>query len=220
MIFFSYFSVFAQETCKYSAQIEQCKTATNPRTISEFICPEDNTNLSKVIPQIILDIEFKKIDTEAELYIDFLERNKDFYFWPKAKKTYPEAIDDIWQKFELNWYFWKKYMNWCLPNAGTSIVQESLSCSEWAFDIASISNFFNETLCFQMVTTKLEMYRDVSFQVLKLNKNQIQKDTYKTVMQDQRWKYDRLIDIINLNLSFIERIWARLPYFVKDAFGS
>jgi hypothetical protein len=72
-------------------------------------------------------------------------------------------------------------------------------------------------LCENLVATKLDIYKQVSFDVLKLNKSQIKNDTYKSVMQDQRGKYDRLIDLININLNFIERIWARVPYLVKDA---
>jgi hypothetical protein len=72
-------------------------------------------------------------------------------------------------------------------------------------------------LCENLVATKLDIYKQVSFDVLKLNKSQIKNDTYKSVMQDQRGKYDRLIDLINVNLNFIERIWARVPYLVKDA---
>ncbi len=114
-------------------------------------------------------------------------------------------------------YFGKKYLSWCQAKSPKSIISESLKCANGAFNMNNISSFFNETTCTNLVQTKLEIYKEVSFQILKLNKNQIKKDTYKTVMQDQRGKYDRLIDMINVNLSFIEKIWARVPYLVKDA---
>ena len=219
-ILFHIFPTQAENNCKYQSQIDTCKSSTNPLEITEFVCPTENQNDAKVVPQVILDIEFQKIDREVEMYIDFLEKNKDVYFWPRAQKTYPEAIDDIVSKFEMEWYFGKRYTQWCLTNnpEKPSILWESLKCLWWVANIQNISSFFNQTTCTQLVATKLDIYRDVSFQVLKLNKSQIQKDTYTTVMQDQRGKYDRLIDMINLNLSFIERIWARVPYFVKDTY--
>lgn len=217
VFFFSFFpSVFAAEKCNYLEEIDLCLTAENPRSVEEVICPTSK-EYGSIVTQVVLDTEFKKIDEEVAIYIEFLEKNKNYYFGPQAKKTYPEAVDDIWNKFDTQGYFGKKYLSWCQAKSPKSIVSESLKCAEGKFNMNNISNFFNETTCTNLVKTKLEIYKEVSFQILKLNKNQIKKDTYKTVMQDQRGKYDRLIDMINVNLSFIEKIWARVPYLVKDA---
>jgi len=79
-ILFHIFPTQAENTCKYQSQIDTCKSSTNPLEITEFVCPTENQNDAKVVPQVILDIEFQKIDREVEMYIDFLEKNKDVYF--------------------------------------------------------------------------------------------------------------------------------------------
>jgi hypothetical protein len=37
-------------------------------------------NTFAVVSQVILDVEFRKIDREVEMYIEFLEKNKNYYF--------------------------------------------------------------------------------------------------------------------------------------------
>lgn len=222
ILLLSFFStVSASSQCNYSSEVSECLWALNPREIEDFVCTSVNReNTFAVVSQVILDVEFRKIDREVEMYIEFLEKNKNYYFWPNAKKTYVEAVDDIYEKFDTLWYFGRRYNAWCspkLPDWQSAIVQETLACMDGKTPAWEIKDFFNNSLCENLVATKLDIYKQVSFDVLKLNKSQIKNDTYKSVMQDQRGKYDRLIDLINVNLNFIERIWARVPYLVKDA---
>lgn len=214
-------SAFAANQCNYTNEVSECLGTLNPREIEDFICTSVNReNKFEVVSQVILDVEFKKIDREVEMYIEFLEKNKNYYFWPNAQKTYVEAVDDIYDKFDTLGYFGRRYNAWCspkLPDGQSAIVQETLACMKGQSPAWEIKDFFNNSLCENLVATKLDIYKQVAFDVLKLNKAQIKNDTYKSVMQDQRGKYDRLIDLINVNLNFIERIWARVPYLVKDA---
>jgi len=48
--------------------------------------------------------------------------------------------------------------------------------------------------------TKLEIYKQVTYDILKLNKNQVKKDEIKKYTQSQRTKYDKLLDIIMINI--------------------
>jgi len=48
--------------------------------------------------------------------------------------------------------------------------------------------------------TKLEVFKTVSYDILKLNKRQIDKDEKKKNTQKRRKKYDKLLEIITVNI--------------------
>lgn len=126
--------VFAEETwmCPakgaYSGQICQCLEARRPggagaKSITDFVCPEPVLGEQDVAYRVILDIEFRKIDKEAEAKLkemqartgkDFVQMDTDIANW--FDSTSEDAI------------FHKKYSETC-ANLGdpTNIFGQAVS---------------------------------------------------------------------------------------------
>lgn len=66
-----------------------------------------------------------------------------------------------------------------------------------------------------MYKDKLRIYENVAINVLKLNKLSIRKDNKKTYQQENRWNYEKLIDLVNINIWYMERIWKKWPSKTK-----
>lgn len=225
IVLFSIFPSFAfwegrvLESCEYYWKYKECLEANQNwknREITDFIC-RDSKNPFDIIFQIALDEEFRKIDKLAEQNILDLEKNKDKYFWPNAKSNILEAVDEIEREYSIYGDIWKAYNNACLPKNEDSIFKKTFSCFEnWIPSEAPIDVLDNST-CTNLAWTKLRIYKQVSFDLLKINKVQVRADSKKELTQDQRKKYDSLIDLFMNNLNYLERIWKRWPSKTKDA---
>ena len=79
------------------------------------------------------------------------------------------------------------------------------------------SDYFDEQNCQRLVQTKLEVYKQVSYDILKLNKSEVLNNSTTLVTQDQRTKYDSIIDLFMINLWYLERIWKKWPSKTKNA---
>jgi len=212
-IFISIFSFFNLnnvfwEWCEYKSQIDQCMATQNNSTqksIEDFVCV--SWNKATVAYQIILDMKFKDIDDKMDLYLEKLEKNKNVYFWVWAKKNYIDWINDIHDKSKE---FKIEYNKLCTD----IILNEALLCSEEGkVPIKESIKYFNNnwTPCTNLVDKKISIFEDVAFGVLMLNKQQIKADEKKTYDQWQRTNYDHLLDIMMINIWYIERIWQKWP---------
>jgi hypothetical protein len=210
LIIFSLFfstSVFAN-WCSYKSQIDQCNTANKnwtTKSIEDFVCIT-GTN-EQVAYQVILDWEFKKLDKQMDKFIEDLEEYKNVYFWRNRQKTYIDWINDIHSKRD---YFYKEYKKLCWIN----IIEQSIACmNDWRTSIQNAKQFFSNkwTPCEELINKKLEIYDDIAFSVLMFNKQQIKEDDKKTYDQWQRRNYNKLIDIMMINLWYLERIWQKWP---------
>jgi len=211
---FSFFNtnIAFWELCKYSWQINECNSANikwNTKSIDDFVCivwtKEDVTY------QVVLDEEFKKIDKEMDKYIENLEKNKNLYFWKSKKRTYIDWVNDIHKNSA---YFTEKYTNVCWE----PLIENVISCMPWwKTSIPSAENFFLNkwSLCKRLIEKKMEIYNQIAFSVLMLNKQQINADEKKIYDQWQRRNYDKLLDIMMINLWYIERIWQKTPFFTS-----
>lgn len=206
------------KSCSYSSQIEKCitenwkKATIWPKWIEDFLCivwtPE------KITYQIVLDEEFKKVDKKMDLYIEELEKNKNIYFGVNKQKTYIEWVNDIIQKSKD---FSREY-NWLCSN---TIIEETLSCmKDKTISIQNTKDFISNNwgACTLMIDKKIEIFRDVSFSILMLNKQQVKLDEKKLYDQWQRSNYDNLLDIMNINLSYIERIIKKTVSFISNTY--
>ena len=205
--------VFAKwETCKYTSEIEKCMSAQNwwEKAIEDFVCV--TWNREKVSYQIILDMEFKKIDDDMDKYLENLEKNKNTYFGLWATKNYIDWINDIsdaWDRFKND------YKKLCTD----IILNQAIICSDKeniknkSVPIKEAIKYFNNwgTPCATLVDKKISIFNDVAFWVLMLNKLQIKADEKKTYDQWQRSNYDHLLDIMMINIWYIERIWQKWP---------
>ncbi len=194
-------------SCEYKWKIDQCIEAQNwnTKSIEDFVCI--TWNKEEITYQVILDMEFKKIDKKMDKYMENLENNKSTYFWVWASKTYIDAVNDIhdiWNQFKADFF----------ELCSDTIITKVLSCSaskkttivEW------LKYFLYEwSSCKKLAEKKVSIFKDVSFSVLMLNKMQISADDKKLYDQWQRSNYDHLLDIMMINLWYIERIWQKWP---------
>ena len=191
--------------CSYAGKFQQCiQVQPNGRSIQDFICIDRAGEWQEVLAQIILDEKFKEIDNEIETYIEKLEQSKEEYFWSEASRSFLDAIDDIQDGFPKEWYYWRKYEQLCHG----WILSELLKCvgkitntqaSEFLWGTTTVS-------CMTLMETKLSLYKQVSYDILKLNKIQVRKDERKQYVQQERTKYDRLLDMMRNIIGYMERI--------------
>lgn len=207
LLSFFWFTNFVY-SCEYKWKIDQCNSANliaKEKGIDDFTCitwtPE------QVTYQVVLDLEFKKVDEKMDEYIEKLEKNKNIYFWKNRKKTYIEWINDIENK---SLEFRKQYDNIC-----ENIINKKVSecSSDNKISIKNAKNFFSNewTPCSDLTNQKLEIFDDITFGILMLNKKQINADEKKLYDQVQRRNYNMLLDIMMINLWYIERIWQKWP---------
>jgi len=109
-------------------------------------------------------------------------------------------------------------MELCTVANEKSVVNKAIKClTNQYLPIDEVNSYFVETDCRKLVITKLEINKQVSYDILKLNKHQVRNDNKKLFRQDQRTKYDKLLEAIMVNLGFLERIWKKWPSKTKDA---
>jgi len=211
--FFLQTSYSDEETCMYTAKIKQCVGANEnwtSRSIEEFPCIE--WTKEEIAYQVILDEKFSIVDDNVNIYLIALENNKSKYFWPDAESNYIEAVDEIESKFSIYWEFWKQYNNFCW----IEIIKEYQSCNKWETSITKSSKFFDKSTCMLLAETKLHIYRQVSYDILMLNKLRVREDSAKEHLQQERIKYDELLDSMMINSWYMERISKKWPSKLKN----
>jgi len=200
------------ESCKYISEIQRCKEANKnwtTKSIEDFVCIVwDGDDIAY---QVVLDKEFKKIDNDIDKYLFDLEKYKNLYFWINKSKTYIDGVDDI---FLAKKYFHKEYNEVC----NEKLVYEVASCHIW--DKTTIRNakrnFSDWIDCRLLINTKLEIFEDVAFNILMMNKAWVRADEKKLYDQVQRTNYDNLLDIMNVNIWYLERIWQKTPTLTRN----
>lgn len=222
ILFFLLFSLFyyqAQaEECNYKAEIDKCNAAVkdgSTRNITEFVCINDQ-NAEKRAYQIVLDKRFKEVDNIGREFLDSLEQNKDYYFGEKKKKDVNESIDDIEKLFWEYWDLWWRYKVLC----DSQIIKETIVCLGWNTSVIHSKDFLQDDKwdCMWLVWTKLDIYKNVAYDVLKLNKQQVRFDSRKTFVQKERGFYDKLSDLFSINLWYLERIWKKTNTMTKNQY--
>ncbi len=227
IIFFSFFlnNSFAYDLKKlncnqeYLNKLELCRQsiiAWNYKSL-DFICIQRPADMQ--LFQIILDDHFKKIDIKAKRTLNFLDRNKDYYFWNKENSpTFFDWINDIENDFWVYWKYYELYRKACFDE----INRDFTACYreyQKKDDISSFTlmNSYND-ICFWLAKTKLNIYKKVAFEILLLNKLDLRKDNRTWFMQDLRNSYSALARLFDINIWLIERIYARWPKKIKEAY--
>ena len=219
----------SEEKCPYLAELKCCFAANSiaqenegepdfekvdlSLEIKEFICPSE-LDKDKILFQIILDKNFSEIDAEILLELNKLIIDEEKYF-KEDGITFFQKQDEIRNKFKKNWYFWIKYEKAC-----ASIPQNFLACKPNT-PTDKISSFLeNEngyTPCTYLFETKLRIYRNTIMRVLNKNKVKVQLMKKRAFMKELRWKYDKLLEKLLLNLWYIERLIKKWPSKTKNA---
>ena len=214
MGFFLFLSFFSNtsyaNTCEYTEKKERCLEANEnewaPRAIEDFVCLTSKSE-QEIVFQIVLDEEFRKIDDEVEAYLSALEADKDRYFWKDKEMSYIQGIDDITDYFSEYGKYGQKYYEACW----VGIIEKVLSCQDWEIDIKKAASAFENSTCTSLAGVKLDIYKQVAFDILMLNKVHVRKDVMKKYVIQERKKYDILLDIMMVNIWYIERILKKWP---------
>ena len=189
------------------------------RSIEDFVCLQDVPE-NRVF-QIILDTDFTEIDCEMEEYFQSLTSSKNLYFWKEAQFSYFDGINHIWEKSK---YFEGLYNDSCvdivakawkyIENWSYTLAEEKPSVS---IDQAKEYLKWGSGDCTNLIKVKISIFNNVAFNILQLNKSQVAKDQKKTYDQEQRTKYNKVLDMMMINLWYIERIWKKWPSKIKNA---
>ena len=234
---FSLFFVFLSSvntysnSCEYTWKINECIEANKNMTyksIEDFVCINwSSENPEQIIYQIVLDGEFKEIDEEMDDFLFNLEENKNTYFWKDAKKTYIDWVNDIFtKKGELEKKYKQKcgiWEDWKIIIKAQNIITKVQMCNPWTSNIKPFTSidqaikFFPDswTDCSKLVAVKMEIFENVAFNTLALAKQQVLADQKKLYDQWQRKNYDKLLNIMMINLWYLERIWQKWSSKIK-----
>lgn len=220
--------------CKISWKIEQCTSAlkdyvkkdgswispwTSLRSIEDFVCLQDTPE--KRAFQIAMWENFSQIDDEMDKYLEDLSTSKNFYFWKDAQYSYLDWINHIWNK---HYYFKEKYYSACVSSIG-DVIECIKNPAYLPEEVHFVTEFeASEYLensnwnCYKLTDTKLEIFKEVAYNILLLNKEQVARDEKKLYDQEIRTKYDKVIDLMMINLWYIERVWRKWPSKTKNAY--
>jgi hypothetical protein len=154
----------------------------------------------------------------------WLSSSKNYYFWKEKKSSFFQGVDIIGLKFGRFWEYWQEYNKVCDPSREDWVFLETLACMD-AVDGEGVTRttidrtytFFEWASCIQLAEKKLSIHELVAYDLMKVNKAAIRRDNRKRFMQNQRGKYENLLNLMRINVWYMERIWKKWPSKTKDA---
>jgi hypothetical protein len=176
-----------------------------------YVFSYDSNFSSLDIFQEATDEHFKGIDEKIEQYLANLNKSKNHCFWKGKKQNFLECINDI-EKFFNDYSL--EYRLTCNKILALTI-EKSEKESIPALEAKKFIDSKWKNLCTSLYELKIRIYKWVAYDILKDNKHQILKDENKLFTQDQRKKYSDLLDLIRVNLWYIERLWKKWPSKTK-----
>ncbi len=154
---------------------------------------------------------FGDIDEKIEEYLSNLNDSKNHCFWKDRKQNFVECVNDIERIFDD---YSSQYRDSC-----SKILSDTIASSEKNYIPSSQAGKFINTkwlnLCFRMYDLKISIYKSSAYDILKDNKLQILKDENKLFTQEQRDKYSTVLDLVRINIGYIERLWKKWPSKTK-----
>ena len=212
----SWYSEEVVLSCWYTNEIEQCFAENfspdwnwSPNSIEEFVCL-DSSNKEEIVYQIVLDKKFTEVDLKIEEYLAWLEKDKWKYFWENRTDSYLQWVQTIFDKLDIFWEYRVEYNNRCISWNNDSILRESMACLWWKTNLVYSKDMFSHSKCMALAESKLNIYKEVAVDILKVNKHEVRMDDRKDYEKSQRTKYDEVSDLFRLNLWYVERIWKKL----------
>lgn len=201
--------------CEYAWKFEQCKVANQngtSRSIEDFVCIS-STKDEDILDQIILDVEFKKIDDQIESFIDKLDRDKE-----ASATDSNTVIDDIATNLLPEWFFYRQYKSLC----NGWILAKRSQCT-WSVPNtvawSRLDGMNSNTACMNLVKNKLDIYSQVAYDTMKLNKSDVREDRLQEwVIQELRTKYDALIDLMAAIIWNIWRLARWITHWTPDPY--
>lgn len=206
---FSYTNYAYSAACLYQGKVDTCVSANQSWTylsIEDFVCIL--WSKERITFQIALDTRFKVLDEDMDTYITELDDNKTKYFWISREKTFVDWINDIHEK---SLYFYNEYKSICWKQ----LIEEVADCKDSkSVSIWEAKKMFTE--CMLLIDTKMEIFEDVTFSILMLNQQQVKTDEKKIYDQEEKKNYNKLIEILRINIWYIERLWSKTPSLTWD----
>ena len=212
------FETVAAAGCPYQWEFDECMEANrswSPRSITGFICIASESP-SEVMYNIVLDKKFKDIDKEIEQECSTLEKSKDYYFWANQRESFFKGLDLISKNFGVDGVYWEKYNKVCDQTNEDGILQTTMQCLWGSTPFDTSKDFFSQNKCIGLAEVKLAVARQVMYNTMKLNKMAVRRDEKKTFFQSRRKRYSELLDILNFNISFVERIASKWNAKIKN----
>lgn len=202
---------FLKNSCVYKEKFTRCASVQNSREITDFVCNKTG-NKEDWLVQIIFDEKQRVLDTELEGYLTKLDKNKNLYFWPDAKSTVVEAIDEINLLFATGGAVMTKYYDSCSPS--WPVITDAKACmQDGKLTDATVAQFVKK--CQMLLPAKVGVYRATAYDTLSINKLRVMQDQKKKFTQVQRTKYDGLLDLMMLNVGYMEKILHKWPSKIK-----
>jgi len=161
-----------------------------------------------------IDKNFKPIDKKIETYFKNLYSGKGYCFWVNKVHNFIDCTNDIFQLFSINWEFANSYRNACILSLWETIKKQKTKSIAWK-DASELLGSENWELCSNLYEFKLFIYQSTAIDILKKNKYAINKNEHKLFTKQNRIKYDTLLDLIRINLGYIERMWKKWPSKTK-----
>ncbi len=183
----------------------------------DFMCIQTKQELQ--LFQIVLDDHFKKIDKEIKEELNFLDTNKDYYFRDKEDTpSFLDWINDIEDNFWVYWKYYEKYRKACF----NGINKDFAACvweipKKWS-DAISFETMVHsyDDICFWLAKTKLEIYKNLAFELLILDKISLRKDNRIWFSQDLRKAYSSLARLMDININLLEKILFKWTIRIKQ----
>jgi len=211
----AFFPVYAEGeemNCEYAARFQECKVANqngSSRSIEDFICIS-STKDEDILDQIILDVEFKKIDDEVEEFLVNLWNDKQ-----ASVDNKDEVIDEIANNLIPPTGYYQQYKALC----NGWILAKRASC--WVIPITvaweRVENYGGETACMNLVWNKLDIYAQVANDTMKLNIAQVRGDRLQsTIIQELRGKFNTLISMMTTIIWNVGRLARWVTHWTPD----
>lgn len=199
--------------CEYVWKFEECKVANqngSSRSIEDFICISSNKD-EEILDQIILDVEFKKIDDQVENFLDKLWQDKEA---PATDSN--TVIDDIAKNLLPEGIFYRQYKTLC----NGWLLAKRAECTWKIPNITAgnrLENTSQDSACMSLVKNKLNIYSQVAYDTMKINKSDVREDRLQEwVVQELRTKYDALIDLMGAIIWNIGRLARWITHWTPD----
>jgi hypothetical protein len=173
-----------------------------------------------------MDINFEATDKEMYNYLEALSSAKDYYFWKEAPKDF---VDAVYQIKKDSVYFYNEYIKACQKtyddglqcrgNASITEAKEFLPTIKTTFEVP-----FNELKdlniwkCNKLAIIKSNIFYGVAYDILYLNKAQIEKDTKKLYDQTIRTRFVKLTNMMSENGVYIDKIADKWPSKTSDTY--
>ena len=180
---------------------------------------EDWKGIIDNIFQESINKNFKPIDDRAEEYLVNLNESKNYCFGPEKQMDFTECVDYIDKIFSINsdeFVMWEEGYAKACEKSLLETIYKTEEKSIASVDAATIlDKYWNWQKCSVLYEFKLSIYRSVAYDILKKNKYSTLRNEHKKYTQENRKKYDHLLDLIRVNIWYIERLWKKWPSKTK-----